>query len=412
MAETEAEKLFLQAEILCDAKQYQRAEITIRNYIALDNLDAVKAWWLLADILCGLENEAGAFEAIDHALQLDPNNALTHIAKGNIASRFGHADLAISHFEQSVKILPIDNPAYGALAILYVNVRRYDEAANHARNGLQYNPNDSNCLNALSYVSARKGQVVEAIKFSGLALNTDPLSTHNLTNSAFRYFAFFRFYKAFKMAESALKLQPNQDESLQIARTNLLTMFIPYGMGKALLYWLMIYRKLFLLVVFGAICSIYYFLYLRPMRDGDIILPLTIIVGALLYLPITKSFAVLFFSFSRYKYLLDRSEKWHSALRVATFINALLFMVWIQSERTQFVAVLVAYAFTFGFQRWMARSKVVSNMYWFWLCACSLFSIGLCYLMLVSGFWFVVLLLILLLLMSGIAGYYNTLEND
>ncbi len=97
------------------------------------------------DLGVGLYNEqnvAGAFQHLQEALRLDPDNVEAHVVLGTLHMLRQEIDLAESHLRSAITInqrlaaagLPaLTSDAYNTLGVLYINAHRYPEAVEALR---------------------------------------------------------------------------------------------------------------------------------------------------------------------------------------------------------------------------------------------------------------------------------------
>ena len=81
-----------------------------------------------------------AVPLIDRAVQLDPNSAWAWHHSGWIRNFLNRPDLAIEHFQRSIRISPLDPYNFDAaigIGIAHFHAERFAEAASSVRRGLQ-----------------------------------------------------------------------------------------------------------------------------------------------------------------------------------------------------------------------------------------------------------------------------------
>ena len=111
----------------------------------------------------------GARDAIDKALQLEPNNAIVVGIAGSIASTFGDHDRAIELQERSVESNPLSGRAIRGLAQRYIAVGRHAEARTLFERALALNPEYPGTLVRIAGTYLYEGRPEEALaKLKGL----------------------------------------------------------------------------------------------------------------------------------------------------------------------------------------------------------------------------------------------------
>jgi tetratricopeptide (TPR) repeat protein len=404
--------LLKRADLLYNAKQYALAESTVREYISLDNLDDEDAWQLLAMILTEKNDDSGAYEAINRAIQIDPENAMSYLRKANIAIHFDDNDVAIDHFEESIRLDPDYNPSYGGLSIQYLNTNQNEKARMNALQGLSFNPEDANALNVMSYLSRKSGRLIQATRYTEQALESDPTAYNNLYNASNLNLAVFKFRRAHQLALSGLRLDPENEKMLIQARLCLLALFIPYGIVVSIIRTLFGYPKLMKLIGVAGVIS-FYFLLNRNMRSESGMKSFVLgVVIVFLYLPIMKSAAMLIFYMSPRRNLIEQRLVLRSFLICITTLNAISFIVFLHPTNAQLMAVVVAHSMNIGCQILLLKPLVSAQWIKYAQLLCTAFTIIGCYVMLYSAFWSMFLLVTNVLLMLVSVTYINTQEHD
>jgi len=111
----------------------------------------------------------GARDALEKALQLEPNNANTIGAAGAIASTFGELDKSIELFERNVESNPLSLSSLTALANRYFAVGRLDEARTTYESVVALNPEYRGVRFQIAATYLREGRPEEALaKLAGL----------------------------------------------------------------------------------------------------------------------------------------------------------------------------------------------------------------------------------------------------
>ncbi|HWX33927.1 MAG TPA: adenylate/guanylate cyclase domain-containing protein [Steroidobacteraceae bacterium] len=121
-----------------------------------------------------------ALVAFERAIAIDPNLAVAHNYVGQIKVFLGRASEAAEHTLKAIQLSPRDPQLaewYYQLAITYVHQRRYDEAVEWARRGVQVNPNLRYPYRVLAAALALSGQVDEARMAAAEMLRRYPKET-------------------------------------------------------------------------------------------------------------------------------------------------------------------------------------------------------------------------------------------
>ncbi|MGB7834368.1 MAG: tetratricopeptide repeat protein [Xanthobacteraceae bacterium] len=121
-----------------------------------------------------------ALVAFERAIALDPNLAVAHNYVGQIKVFLGRASEAAEHTLKAIQLSPRDPQLaewYYQLAITYIHQRRYNEAVEWARRGVQVNPNLRYPYRVLAAALALSGRVDEARTVAAEMLRRYPKET-------------------------------------------------------------------------------------------------------------------------------------------------------------------------------------------------------------------------------------------
>ena len=124
-----------------------------------------------ANVLAFAAHALGYFESdkdpaitlIDRALDLNPSFAYGWVHSGWLRLWAGNPDLAIEHFEKSLRLNPLrKGPASFGIAVCHFFARRLEKAAAMLLLSLQEYPNWAPCLRVLASCYAHLGRLGEA----------------------------------------------------------------------------------------------------------------------------------------------------------------------------------------------------------------------------------------------------------
>ena len=123
---------------------------------------------------------------IDRALELNPNLASAWFMSGWLRVWRGEPDIAIAHFMRFQRMSPVDPLLVrmnSGIAFAYVLAGRYDEAASHAEQALNDDPNSHQGLRMAAISNALAGRIERARKAVARLRQIDPaLRVSNLRN--------------------------------------------------------------------------------------------------------------------------------------------------------------------------------------------------------------------------------------
>ncbi len=107
---------------------------------------------------------AGAEAECIRALQLSPNDSVTHVHLADYMSIQERHDEAIAEFKLALELDPISCMYIGFFALILYRARRFDEAIAQCHKALEINPNYANALWFLALSLEQKGQLAESIE--------------------------------------------------------------------------------------------------------------------------------------------------------------------------------------------------------------------------------------------------------
>lgn len=107
---------------------------------------------------------AGAEAECLRALQLSPNDSVTHAHLADYMSIQERHDEAIAEFKLALELDPISCVYIGFFGLILYRARRFDEAIAQCHKALEINPNYANALWFLALSLEQKGQLAESIE--------------------------------------------------------------------------------------------------------------------------------------------------------------------------------------------------------------------------------------------------------
>jgi len=153
---------------------FPRARVAALTALKLDETLA-EAHSVLADVKLYYEWDwAGAEDAFQRAMELNPNHALTHYHYAWYLALFGRLDEAIEEHKRAQELDPLMPLHTAWLGRLYQYAGRYEEAIDEARKSLELNPDFPVGHFVLGEVYAEKGMYEEAIAAAKKAAAVNP----------------------------------------------------------------------------------------------------------------------------------------------------------------------------------------------------------------------------------------------
>ncbi|HEY1562410.1 MAG TPA: TIR domain-containing protein [Caulobacteraceae bacterium] len=219
----EAYKLYLMARRYWLTGWASRREVMIRLCQRAIDLDPAyaRAWALKA--LCQgdsrfLTTGVGdlGWSAAERALELDPDLAEAHAAKGRILTGQGHYDEAEAEIEIALRLDPESYETNGAAARWAIATKRYPEALRYLQAAAEIDPSDywapgmaTQCLSALGDDTGALAAARETVARVETVLATEPDNGGALGHGVSALILLGETERAMAWAEDALLLDPD-----------------------------------------------------------------------------------------------------------------------------------------------------------------------------------------------------------
>jgi tetratricopeptide (TPR) repeat protein len=154
----------LAAHLLAQRKNLEEALSLSEEAVALGR-DEVRHLITLGEARLALENEAGAAEAYEAVLALDPENPDAHLELGILHEHGGKPEKAEEHFVESLKADPANPRALYSYASLYYTADDLEAAEEILERAVAADARYSPALSALASIRARRGEYGDALDF-------------------------------------------------------------------------------------------------------------------------------------------------------------------------------------------------------------------------------------------------------
>jgi len=155
------------------------------------------------------ESLAGASEAVDRALSLDPNLAPAHVSRGQTLKIRREYEAAERAFRKAIELNPNYTTAYHWYALLLGDLGRWDESLQAALQAVALDPLSPILHNAAAQAFEGLGRFDEALARYERAIELDPaMPVLNWNVSALQAWAFGRVDEAVRWLEKAMELDP------------------------------------------------------------------------------------------------------------------------------------------------------------------------------------------------------------
>jgi Flp pilus assembly protein TadD len=150
----------LAAHLLALRKNLPEALRLSEEAVALGR-DEIRHLITLGEARLALGDEAGAAEAYDAVLALDPENPEAHLELGILNERKGQMERAEEHFVESLKVDPANPRALYSYASLYYTADDLEVAEEILERAIAADARYSPALSALASIQARRGEYGE-----------------------------------------------------------------------------------------------------------------------------------------------------------------------------------------------------------------------------------------------------------
>ncbi|MCH6568679.1 MAG: tetratricopeptide repeat protein [Acidobacteria bacterium] len=150
----------------------------------------------------------------EHALLVNPNNAVAHDVLGLESMGKMEFTQAQQRFMEAIKISPKYANAYNHLGLVLLEQERFDEAVERFTQTLKLNPDSVDALNNLGLVWLKQGSFREAALLFSQALDVDPDYAPAYGNMGLVLAAQERYEEAMDWYDQGLELAPDSYDHL------------------------------------------------------------------------------------------------------------------------------------------------------------------------------------------------------
>lgn len=128
----------------------------------------------LAEALIKQKDYAGAFAEFDQAIRLNPSSPAPYLRAGEAAQRIDDNERAARYFQAGLNVAPDDVGLLFALADLYLEQKKYDEARALVEKVLRADAGNAQALWRLGEIERAQGKLVDALRDYTRAVAIDP----------------------------------------------------------------------------------------------------------------------------------------------------------------------------------------------------------------------------------------------
>jgi tetratricopeptide (TPR) repeat protein len=154
-----------------------------------------------------------AIEQYEHALQIEPDNALAHNSLGYELLQAGKVEEAIGHFEQALRIRPEGSEAHNNLGSAFERQGRMRKAMEQYEQALQINPDNSSAHNNLASALVQNGELKDAVRHYEEALRLKPDFAEAHCSLGLVLFLQGKVPEAIEHYEQAVRVKPDFAEA-------------------------------------------------------------------------------------------------------------------------------------------------------------------------------------------------------
>jgi tetratricopeptide (TPR) repeat protein len=170
-----------QAMALVEIRRFNDAIGLLGQLIASEPGEA-RPRCLLAQCRLGLDDPAGALEAANGAVAVDPELEWGHRLRSIALLHLKRKKEALAAAHEAVRLSPMQHHGYIVLSDAEVANRHWDEAEVAARRAAELAPDRAEGFNALGLVALRRSRFPEAEQHFRLALGRDPENARAMNN--------------------------------------------------------------------------------------------------------------------------------------------------------------------------------------------------------------------------------------
>jgi len=173
-------------------------------------LNSFRAYYYLGLSLIGDRRYNTAIEALDIALDLDPDHLMSHVAMGDARLKLGDLSEAQASFFLALKFRPEFAPALDGLARIYESRADYAEAIEHYQRAIDQDAGYAPAYMHLGDLYLREEQFEEAVELLEEAVDVRPDFAAGLNRLALAYGKLGLHNSAVATINKAMELEPNE----------------------------------------------------------------------------------------------------------------------------------------------------------------------------------------------------------
>ncbi len=153
---------------------------------------------------------AAAIPEWEKALQLDPQDARSHVNLGIALAGTGHADAAIAHYQKAAEIEPGNPAVFSRMGAALLAMKKPDQAVPVFQKAVQLEPRDPQQAGGLGLALMQSGRAGEAIPWFEKAIELNPKDAGAESNLAIALSSQGRQDEAIAHMQRAAELMPRE----------------------------------------------------------------------------------------------------------------------------------------------------------------------------------------------------------
>src|SRR3989440_3487720 len=192
---------------LYDRAHYQEALQAYERAIQLDP-NFAEAHDARGDALSSLERSQEALAAYEQAIQLDPNYAHAYEGEGNVFYNLKLYYEALEAYEQAIRFDPSSASAYNGKGDALYYLKRYQEALLAYERAIQLDPSYASAYNGKSWTLWHLKRFEEALMAYEQAIRLDPYCASTYNGEGNTLYDLNHYQEALAAYEQAIQLDP------------------------------------------------------------------------------------------------------------------------------------------------------------------------------------------------------------
>lgn len=156
-----------------------------------------------------------AIAAFDQAIQLDPNDPIIHLSKGNALIKLKRYEEALAVYDQALRLDPNNAGACKNKGYTLFFLKRYEEALTTYEQAIRLDPTIADTYNGKGHTLKSLKRYEEALTVFEQALHLNPSSVLAVVAKGDILYALDRYEKALAAYNQALALEPENTSALR-----------------------------------------------------------------------------------------------------------------------------------------------------------------------------------------------------